>query len=149
MRERSPSAAVRKFRRERLVGRYLANPAVGLLDRLGIRSALLAELETTGAKTGQPRRVPVTVSIDEQGAWLISQHGRRSGWARNIVADPKVRLRQGKRWYTGTAAFVPNDDVVARARSFAKGRVPESAAEWTMKALESDPISVRITFADA
>ncbi|CAM4454061.1 nitroreductase family deazaflavin-dependent oxidoreductase [Nocardia ninae] len=149
MRERSTSAAVRKFRRERLVGRYLANPAVGLLDRLGIRSALLAELETTGAKTGQPRRVPVTVSIDEQGAWLISQHGRRSGWARNIVADPKVRLRQGKRWYTGTAAFVPDDDVVARARSFAKGRVPESAAEWTMKALESDPISVRITFADA
>ncbi|MFI9401241.1 nitroreductase/quinone reductase family protein [Nocardia sp. NPDC052316] len=149
MRERSTAAAVRKFRRERLIGRYLANPAVGLLDRLGIRSALLAELETTGAKTGRPRRVPVTVSIDEQGAWLISQHGRRSGWARNIVADPKVRLRQGKRWYTGTAAFVPDDDVVARARSFAKGRVPESAAEWTMKALESDPISVRITFADA
>ncbi|MFB8281790.1 nitroreductase family deazaflavin-dependent oxidoreductase [Nocardia colli] len=148
MTERSTSAAVRKFRRERLIGRYLANPAVGLLDRIGIRSALLAELETTGAKTGQPRRVPVTVSIDEHGAWLISQHGRRSGWARNIVADPNVRLRQGKRWYTGTAAFVPDDDVIARARSFAKGRVPESAAEWTMKALESDPISVRITFTD-
>ncbi|MFI7002790.1 nitroreductase family deazaflavin-dependent oxidoreductase [Nocardia sp. NPDC050175] len=146
MSARSTSAAVRKFRRERLIGRYLANPAVGLLDRIGIRSALLAELETTGAKTGQPRRVPVTVSVDDQGAWLISQHGRRSGWARNIVADPKVRLRQGKRWFTGTAAFVPDDDVVARARSFAKGRVPESAAEWTMKALESDPISVRITF---
>ncbi|KAA8888062.1 nitroreductase family deazaflavin-dependent oxidoreductase [Nocardia colli] len=149
MTERSTRAAVRKFRRERLIGRYLANPAVGLLDRIGIRSALLAELETTGAKTGQPRRVPVTVSIDEHGAWLISQHGRRSGWARNIVADPNVRLRQGKRWYTGTAAFVPDDDVIARARSFAKGRVPESAAEWTMKALESDPISVRITFTDA
>ncbi|WP_405160981.1 nitroreductase family deazaflavin-dependent oxidoreductase [Nocardia sp. NBC_01499] len=149
MSDRSTSAAVRKFRRERLIGRYLANPAVGLLDRIGIRSALLAELETTGAKTGQPRRVPVTVSVDDQGAWLISQHGRRSGWARNIVADPKVRLRQGKRWYTGTAAFVPDDDVIARARSFAKGRVPESAAEWTMKALESDPISVRITFTNA
>ncbi|MEU7140311.1 nitroreductase family deazaflavin-dependent oxidoreductase [Nocardia sp. NPDC046473] len=149
MSARSTSAAVRKFRRERLIGRYLANPAVGLLDRIGIRSALLAELETTGAKTGQPRRVPVTVSVDDQGAWLISQHGRRSGWARNIVADPKVRLRQGKRWFTGTAAFVPEDDVVARARSFAKGRVPESAAEWTMKALESDSISVRITFTNS
>ncbi|WP_338767200.1 nitroreductase family deazaflavin-dependent oxidoreductase [Nocardia vulneris] len=149
MRERSPSAAVRKFRRERFFGRYFANPAVGLLDRVGIRSALLAELETIGAKTGQPRRVPVTVSIDPDGAWLISQHGRRSGWARNIVADPKVRLRQGKRWYTGTAAFVPDDDVVARARSFATGHIPESAAEWTMKALESDPISVRITFTPA
>lgn len=143
---RTPSAALRKFRRERFIGRYLANPAVGLLDRLGIRSALIAELETTGAKTGKPRRVPVTVSIDAQGAWLISQHGRRAGWARNIAADPKVRLRQGNRWYTGTAAFVPDDDVVARARSFATGRIPASATEWTMKALESDPVSVRITF---
>lgn len=149
MSERSTSAAVRKFRRERLIGRYLANPAVSLLDRLGIRSAFLSELETTGAKTGEPRRVPVTVAYDDEGAWLISQHGYRSGWARNIAADPKVRLRQGKRWHTGTAAFVPDDDVTARSRSMAMGRVPESAAEWVMKALESDAISVRITFTDA
>ncbi|WP_378733838.1 nitroreductase family deazaflavin-dependent oxidoreductase [Nocardia brasiliensis] len=146
MRERSTAAAVRKFRRERFVGRYLANPAVGLLDRVGIRSRFVSELETTGAKSGQPRRVPVTVAFDDEGAWLISQHGYRSGWARNIAADPKVRLRQGKRWHTGTATFVPDDDVVARSRSMATGRVPESAAEWVMKALASDAISVRITF---
>jgi hypothetical protein len=34
--------------------------------------------------------VPVTVSIDEAGAWLISRHGYRSGWTRNIAADPNV-----------------------------------------------------------
>lgn len=100
---RTPSAAVRKFRRERLIGRYLVNPAVGLLDRLGIRSSLIAELETVGARSGQPRRVPVTASIDETGAWLISQHGYRSGWARNIAADPHIRLRLGTEWRTGTA----------------------------------------------
>ncbi|MEV6341391.1 nitroreductase family deazaflavin-dependent oxidoreductase [Nocardia vinacea] len=146
MSQRTTEAAARKFRRERLIGRYLANPAVGLLDRIGIRSSMLAELETIGAKSGQPRRVPVTVSIDDEGAWLISQHGHRAGWARNIAANPQVRLRQGKRWYTGTAAFVPDDDVVARARTFAKGSAAESATAWTIKALESDPISVRITF---
>ncbi|MET9029409.1 nitroreductase/quinone reductase family protein [Nocardia sp. NPDC004168] len=146
---RTPSAAVRKFRRERLIGRYLVNPAVGLLDRLGIRSSLIAELETVGARSGQPRRVPVTASIDETGAWLISQHGYRSGWARNIAADPHIRLRLGTEWRTGTASFVPEDDVVARSRTFAKGRVSAAVAERTMKALESDPISVRITFAGA
>ncbi|WP_433759034.1 nitroreductase family deazaflavin-dependent oxidoreductase [Nocardia sp. CA-135398] len=146
MSRRTTEAAARKFRRERFIGRYLANPAVGLLDRIGVRSSMLAELETIGAKSGQPRRVPVTVSIDDEGAWLISQHGHRAGWARNIAANPQVRLRQGKRWYTGTAAFVPDDDVVARARSFAKGSAAESATAWTIKALESDPISVRITF---
>lgn len=146
MSQRTTEAAARKFRRERIIGRYLANPAVGLLDRIGIRSSMLAELETIGAKSGRPRRVPVTVSIDDEGAWLISQHGHRAGWARNIAANPQVRLRQGKRWYTGTAAFAPDDDVVARARSFARGRTSESATAWTIKALESDPISVRITF---
>ncbi|WP_433601449.1 nitroreductase family deazaflavin-dependent oxidoreductase [Nocardia sp. CA-135953] len=115
----------------------------------GIRSSMIAELETIGAKSGQPRLVPVTVSIDDDGAWLISQHGHRAGWARNIAANPQVRLRQGSRWYAGTAAFVPDDDVVARARSFAKGSAAESATAWTIKALESDPISVRITFTAA
>ncbi|WP_433711596.1 nitroreductase family deazaflavin-dependent oxidoreductase [Nocardia sp. CA-084685] len=149
MTQRSTAAAARKFRRERLVGRYLVNPTVGLLDRIGIRSSMIAELETIGAKSGQPRRVPVTVSIDDDGAWLISQHGHRAGWARNIAANPQVRLRQGKRWHTGTAAFVPDDDVIARARSFAKSHAAESATAWTIKALESDPISVRITFTSA
>ncbi|MGQ4616481.1 nitroreductase/quinone reductase family protein [Nocardia sp. R7R-8] len=65
--------------------------------------------------------MPVTPSIDETGAWLISQHGRGFGWARTITADPQVRLRQGSRWRTGTAAFVPEDDVVARSRTFVQG----------------------------
>ncbi|WP_405178165.1 nitroreductase family deazaflavin-dependent oxidoreductase [Nocardia sp. NBC_01377] len=142
----SDNTTLRKFKRERFIGRYLANPAVRLLDRIGVRSALLAELETTGAKTGAPRRVPVTVSIDDEGAWVICQHGPRAGWARNIAADPRVRLRHGDIWRTGTAAFVPDDDVVARARTFAGGRFGKPATAWATKALETDPISVRITF---
>ncbi|WP_054816249.1 nitroreductase/quinone reductase family protein [Nocardia arizonensis] len=142
----SDNATLRKFRRERFIGRYLVNPAVGFLDRLGIRSALIAELETVGARTGLPRRVPVTISIDTEGAWIICQHGMRSGWARNITADPRVRLRHGDRDYTGTAAFVPEDDVVARARTFGRSRISRSATAWAVKALETDPVSVRVTF---
>ncbi|MBH0776002.1 nitroreductase family deazaflavin-dependent oxidoreductase [Nocardia bovistercoris] len=149
MNDTATAASRRKFRRERFVGRYLANPAVRLFDRLGIRSALIVELETTGAKSGLPRRVPVTASIDGEGAWLICQHGMRAGWARNIAADPAVRVRHGARWYTGTAAFVADDDVAARARTFAEGRIARAATAWAVKALETAPISVRITFAPA
>ncbi|MCP2275066.1 nitroreductase family deazaflavin-dependent oxidoreductase [Nocardia amikacinitolerans] len=140
---------LRKFKRERMIGRYIANPTVAALDRLGIRTALVSELETTGAKTGLPRRVPVTASFDDKGAWIICQHGPRAGWARNITADPRVRLRRGDRWYTGTAKFVPDDDVVARARSFATGRIARPVLAWTIKALETEPISVRVTFSAA
>ncbi|MGV7552346.1 nitroreductase, partial [Mycobacterium kansasii] len=50
---------LQKFRRERAVGRYVLNPVVKGLSRLGLRTALATELETIGRKTGQPRRVPV------------------------------------------------------------------------------------------
>ena len=109
----------------------------------------MVELETTGAKSGQPRRVPLTGRADDGGVWVISQHGRRAGWAHNIAADPKVRVRVNNEWRSGTAAFVPHDDVVARARSFGgNGKLSQSATALGMRALQSDPISVRITYTD-
>jgi len=52
------------------------------------------------------------------------------------------------RWRTGTAAFRPDDDIRARARSFATGRVSAAAVAFAMRATESDPISVRISYTD-
>jgi deazaflavin-dependent oxidoreductase (nitroreductase family) len=132
---------LRKFRRERAVGRLL-NPAVKGLSRLGLRTALATELETVGRKTGQARRVPVSAQFDHDGAWVICQHGTRSGWGRNIADNPNVRVRQGHKWRAGLAKFRPDDDVVARGRKF--GRVGAKVA----KALETTPVSVRIDFTD-
>jgi hypothetical protein len=51
-------AAVRKFRRERIIGRYLANPTVVLLGRLGIRTTFATELETTDENPGHAGAFP-------------------------------------------------------------------------------------------
>lgn len=131
-----------KFRRERAFGRYLFNPAVAVFTRLGFRTALASELETTGRKTGQLRRVPVSTQFDATGAWVICQHGTRSGWGSNITSNPNVRLRQGNRWRTGIAQFRPDDDVTARARKFG------AIGARVVKALETTPVSVRIDFTD-
>jgi deazaflavin-dependent oxidoreductase (nitroreductase family) len=141
-------AAVRKFRRERIIGRYLANPTVALLGRLGIRTTFATDLETTGRKSGECRRVPVSANFDETGAWVISQHGRRSGWALNITADPKVLIRQRNRWRAGVARFEPDDDPAVRASTFATSRLLAPVVRATFRALQSDPISVRIDFTD-
>ena len=133
---------LRKFRRERAVGRYVLNPAVRGLSRLGLRIALATELETIGRKTGQARCVPVSAQFDDKGAWVISQHGARSGWGRNIVDNPNIRVRRGNQWRTGVATFRPDDDVVARGRQF--GRLGAKV----VKALETTPVSVRIDFTD-
>ena len=133
---------LRKFRRERALGHYLLNPAVKGLSKLGLRTAMATELETIGRKTGQVRRVPVSAQFDDKGAWVISQHGNRSGWGRNIADNPNIRLRQGSQWRAGVAQFRPDDDVVARGRNF--GRL----ASKMVKALETTPVSVRIDFSD-
>jgi len=147
MATKSARKAQRKFKFERRVGRAVMNPLVAALDKIGVRSQLVVELETTGAKSGQPRRVPLTGRADDKGVWVISQHGRRAGWAHNITAEPKVRVRVNNQWRSGTASFVPGDDVRARARSFGgAGKLSQSATALTMRAMESEPISVRITY---
>jgi deazaflavin-dependent oxidoreductase (nitroreductase family) len=133
---------LRKFRRERAIGRYLLNPAVKGLSRLGVRTAMATELETIGRKTGQVRRVPVSAQFDNNGAWVISQHGTRSGWGRNIADNPNIRMRQGNQWRAGVATFRPDDDVVARGRKY--GRLGAKV----VKALETTPVSLRIEFTD-
>ena len=133
---------LRKFRRERALGRYLLNPAVKALSRLGVRTAMATELETIGRKTGQARRVPVSAQFDNNGAWVISQHGTRSGWGRNVAENPNIRVRQGNQWRSGVATLRPDDDVVARGRKF--GRLGAKV----VKALETTPVSVRIDFTD-
>ncbi|WP_371859824.1 nitroreductase family deazaflavin-dependent oxidoreductase [Nocardia uniformis] len=141
--------AARKFRRERALGRYIMNPTVRALDRIGVRTALATEIETIGRKSGQPRRVPVSVLFDEDGAWMICQHGMRSGWGLNISANPEVRVRQGDRWRTGTAVLLPEDNVVARARTFAPHPLLAPLARSMFAVLETTPISVRVTFPDS
>ena len=142
------TAALRKFRRERFIGRYLANPTVALLGRLGVKTTFASDLETTGRKSGKVRTVPVSARFDDHGAWLISQHGRRSGWARNVIDEPNVRIRQGNRWRAGVARFVPDDDPEARARTFATSPTLAPIVAAGFRALQSDPISVRIDFTD-
>jgi deazaflavin-dependent oxidoreductase (nitroreductase family) len=133
---------LRKFKFERQLGRTFMNPMVSALDRVGIRSAKVVELETTGRKSGAPRRVPLAATTDAKGVWVISQHGHRSGWAHNIEAEPGVRVRVNNQWRSATATFEPHDDVVARGRTFG------SATAVALKAMQSDPISVRLTFTD-
>src|SRR4051812_44878388 len=131
MATKSANQARRKFKFERSMGRIVMNPVVAALDRVGIRPSLVVELETVGRKSGEPRRVPLAGRIDGNDLWVISQHGRRAGWAYNIATNPNVRVRVNNEWRTGTATFEPDDDVRARARSFGgTGRISKSATAF-------------------
>ena len=67
-------------------------------------------LTTTGAKTGQPRTLPLLYVTDGDRLLLIaSNYGKTShpAWYRNLVANPKVEVLAGKRSGTYKAARSP------------------------------------------
>jgi len=80
-------------------------------------------LETRGRRSGKLRRVPLAAGPrDGTAAWLISVHGTHASFARNIGADPRVRLKVRGRWLEGTARVLPLDvKVVRRFNRYARG----------------------------
>jgi deazaflavin-dependent oxidoreductase (nitroreductase family) len=73
-------------------------------------------LETTGRKSGEPRRTPVGGSRVGDQFWFVSEFGEKAQYVKNIKANPNVRVRLRGRWLTGTAHLVPDDDAKARLR---------------------------------
>ena len=82
------------------VQRYLINPPVRLLLRLGLMPLGYALLETRGRVTGLPRATPVGNGLQDGTFWVIAEHGLQAGYVRNIQRYPQVRvkLRQGWRF---------------------------------------------------
>jgi len=135
----------RKVRREILLGRYLFNPTMRGFFKVGLTPPWHTMIETTGRKTGQVRRVPVAYGRDGNTVWLIAQHGEHAGWVRNLVADPRVKLLFKREWVDGTAELIPSDDVRSRAATFAASPFGRRVLSAAVSALETRPVSVRIT----
>jgi deazaflavin-dependent oxidoreductase (nitroreductase family) len=74
-------------------------------------------LETTGRKTGEPRRTPLGGSREGNQFWFVSEFGDKSQYVKNIQANPQVRVRLNGKWHSGTAHLVPDDDPHARLQS--------------------------------
>jgi deazaflavin-dependent oxidoreductase (nitroreductase family) len=90
-----------------LAQRHIANPVMRLVP-------IQTLLETTGRKSGQPRRTPLGGRLVGTEFWFVSEFGERSQYVRNIEANPRVRVRVRGRWHSGTATLLPDDDAPAR-----------------------------------
>ena len=130
-----------KRRLVRLLQKYVVNPPVKAALALGVTPPTHALLETRGRNTGKPRRNPVGNGLSDDGRtfWIVAEHGRDAGYVKNIVANPVVRLKIGRRWRTGRAEIVPDDDPQARLRSIGR---PVNAA--MVRAMSTNLLTVRI-----
>jgi len=114
-----------------LIQRHVANPVMRAVP-------IQTLLETTGRKTGEPRRTPIGGKLDGRTFWLVSEFGDRSQYVRNIQADPRVRVRVRGRWHSGNAVLLPADD--AKARLAALPRMNSAA----VRAMGDNLLTIRI-----
>ena len=119
--------------------KYLLNPVVKGAVRVGIPLPGIAIVETTGRKSGLPRRTPVGKAVQGDTLWVVAEHGHRASWVRNIQANPRVRVRLGRRWRTGTATPLPDDDPRERQR-----RIPNKLNSAVVRVMQTDLLTVRI-----
>jgi deazaflavin-dependent oxidoreductase (nitroreductase family) len=98
------------------LGTRVVNPLVRWSMRHGLAPGSYAILETTGRRSGLPRRTPVGHVVDGDAVWIVAEHGRRAGYVRNIGADPRVRIQLRDGWRGGTARVLEDDDPRARLR---------------------------------
>jgi deazaflavin-dependent oxidoreductase (nitroreductase family) len=132
-----PADCKRRFVRALQV--HVLNPPVRALAARGLAPSV-ALLETTGRRSGEPRRTPVTNGL-RRGTdtfWLVAEHGRKAAYVRNIEADPRVRVRIGRRWRSGVAHVLDEDDPVVRQRTLPR------LHSIAVRTLGSDLVTVRI-----
>ena len=110
----------RKRRLSTLLTTKVVNPGVRFALEKGIAPKNVALLETTGRKSKQPRRTPVGNGLRGRHFWIVTEHGRKAAYVRNIEADPRVRVKVGRRWYAGTAHVLPDDDPRERMRKLGR-----------------------------
>jgi hypothetical protein len=63
----------------------------------------------------------------------------RADYVRNLQSNAKVRVKVDRRWRTGTAVVLPDDDTVARSRT-----LPYQWDATIGRLMASTPLTVRI-----
>jgi len=128
--------------------KYLLNPPLKLLFAIGVVPPGYALLETTGRKTGRPRRTPVGDGRVQNEFWLIAEHGMAAGYVRNIAADARVRIQcyhgLRLRWRSGTAHLLPHDDARHRQRWLARQKPASWMNAMAVRGFGTELLSIRI-----
>jgi deazaflavin-dependent oxidoreductase (nitroreductase family) len=121
----------------------LVNPVVRRLLEWGVPGTGAALLETRGRRSGLPRRVPVGNGLRGDTFWIVTEHGWSADYVKNIQNDPRVRVKVGRRWRSGTAEILPEENPYERMRELRR-----RANDTLVRAVGTEHLVIRIDLSD-
>ena len=106
----------------------------------------VCHLQTTGRTSGRPRTIEIWFATDGERVYLLAGGREQAHWVRNLVADPRVRLRIGGRTVDGRASVIEGTerDGLARRLLAAKYQGWREGQPFSRWAAESLPVEIEL-----
>jgi deazaflavin-dependent oxidoreductase (nitroreductase family) len=109
----------------------------------------VCHLETTGRRSGEPRRLEIWFAADPERdrIYLLSGGRDRAHWVRNLRVDSAVRVHIGDRWFRGQASEIEGGGdeqlgrqlLAAKYQGWSEGR---PLSEWARTSL---PVAIDLS----
>lgn len=97
-------------------------------------------LTTKGRKSGNPHEIEIWFAISENTLYLLAGGRDKADWVKNLLNDPHVTVRIGKRAFNGFARIVSDEKEDGMARTLLADKYNEreqdgSLTPWAQSAL--------------
>ncbi len=108
-------------------------------------------LTTLGRVSGRPHEIEIWFGLRDRTLYLLSGGGYKSDWVKNLLKNPSVTVRVGKRTFAGTARLVEDqaEEAMVRlllAQKYHEMEAEQTLSEWARTAL---PVAIDLTFPEA
>ena len=106
----------------------------------------VCHLQTIGRVSGRPRTIEIWFATDGERVYMLAGGRHRAHWVRNLVADPRVRVRLGGESLTGAARVIEGQEREAVARQLVAAKYQGWSEGRPMSSWAADSLPVEIAF---
>ena len=106
----------------------------------------VCHLQTTGRTSGRPRTIEIWFGTDGERVYMLAGGRNRAHWVRNLVADPRVRVRIGGVTLAGMARVIEGEEREELARRLLATKYQGWAEGRPMSSWAAGSLPVEIAF---
>lgn len=101
-------------------------------------------LTTTGRVTGNPHEIEIWFGLNGDTLYMLSGGMDRSDWVKNLVKNPSVKVRVGRKTFSGTARLVKEKEEEMTARNLLADKYHERRANGSLSSWARTALAVGI-----
>ena len=106
----------------------------------------VCHLQTTGRTSGRPRTIEIWFATDGERTYMLAGGRHHAHWVRNLIVEPRVRVRIGGQTLDGTARVIEGEEREELARHLVAAKYQGWSEGRQMSAWASESLPVEIGF---